>query len=142
MKKLMFLSNYNNKLFNPVFSTIRLNVESKYILHEQYIVSAVIDSVAYEMGVCRIIHISKSTLADMPDNIIYLDFATNKEEFIRHITGMYHSVKLDVKEMQFDILICEWVNAYHSVGFSIPKVHIMSTNVFRPLPVRAETPVK
>jgi len=98
MSDVRFLKNWNNKLNNKYFITIRLFTKKK----NQYYVNQLLnfDDIRVLLGkndelycLAKLIEIEKIFLKNIPEWLCYIDSGLNKKEFIKLLTNICQNKK-------------------------------------------------
>lgn len=100
MDKISFSFNWNNKLENKAFTTIRLLQQEKYRTEETYLITLKLK----ELFQAKIIEIKPFWLKDLNEFIAHLDTGYNKKECIEIIKKMYPNVNFLQKQLSLILL--------------------------------------
>lgn len=105
-KSIEFSTNWNNKLNNNFFTTIRLNNAGKYqvgdcfkiISKQKYLYDALIVGIRY------------SKIEDLPEFTCYTDTGYSKSETIKLLKNMYSKKNIDWDKQVLAIILLESLN--------------------------------
>jgi hypothetical protein len=100
MAQIKFSYNWNNKLNNISFTTIRLKQPDKYVLGQVYEIFLNKD---FKMN-ARIIGIINFFLKDLNEYMAQIDTGYSKEEATKIITKMYPNVDFESQQFSFILL--------------------------------------
>jgi len=105
METISFTYNWNNKLTNKAFTTIRLHNPNKYTKLLRY----KIECNGKFMGVAKMVEISTFKLESLNDYISYLDTGYNTSETKELLQRMYKNkaVNWDIQKLDFCLLVYE-----------------------------------
>ena len=105
MEKIKFSYNWNNKLTNKAFTTIRLHNRQKYRQGERY----EIELNGKILGVAILQDIRQTILANLNNFITYLDTGYNVAETKSILQRMYKAkpINWDVQKLDFCLLVYE-----------------------------------
>lgn len=105
METIKFSFNWNNKLTNKAFTTIRLHNPNKYRRGERYKV----ECNGQTKGTAILKDIRTFTVANLNDFITYLDTGYNVAETIKLLQTMYKnkSVNWNTQKIDFCLLVYE-----------------------------------
>ncbi len=105
MKDIDFSYNWNNKLENNCYSTIRIHNEKKYVAEKLYNIYLKNEF----LHVAKILKIKTFALHDLSDIMAYLDTGYDKEETIKIINKMY---KEKAYSLYYDFIILKRLKDY------------------------------
>jgi hypothetical protein len=112
-----FAINWNLKLTNIVFSTIRLKNEQKFKLNQNYDIQ-ILDGLHQNiMGECECIYIKHFKLQEITEPLFLLDMALNKKDGIKMINHLYEDKKdqgFDLENAEFSFMLLQWKPQYQS----------------------------
>ena len=105
MEIIRFSYNWNNKLTNKAFTTIRLHNPNKYKRNGLY----KIECNGKATGIAKIKDIRTFPLASLNDFITYLDTGYNVAETVKLLQTMYKnkSVQWETQKLDFCLLVYE-----------------------------------
>lgn len=102
MNQIIFSTNWNNKLDNKVFSTIRLQNTHKYKLQEIY---EIIDKSQNKTFQAVCVYIHHFQLQNLPEGTAWLDTGYSRAETIRIIERMYKHKDVNVHQSMFSLIL-------------------------------------
>lgn len=108
-----FSFNWNNKLANRAFTTLRLHNPGKYIVGQQY----QIELKGQPKGTATLVQKRVIRLQDLNDFVCYLDTGYNRNETIAIIKRMYKGIDIAAK-MDFCLLV------YDETGNESPQLNL------------------
>lgn len=107
MSALTFSYNWNKKLENHAFTTVRLWNPDKYF--QGAVLKVVLNNssgeIAREYGEAAIVSVKKITLDRVNEFIAFLDSGYDVEEFKKIITTMYKGKKIDWKNQDLALVL-------------------------------------
>ena len=111
VEDLLFSKNWNNKLYNQYFTTIRL-LNKKFTLGSDF--SIVINTDKYKKfyGIARIESIKKVRLIDLTTSEILLDAALSKEDFQAKMQSIYGTMKINTNT-EFQLILLHYQTKHH-----------------------------
>lgn len=101
MEKIKFSTNWNNKLTNKAFTTIRLHNPNKYKLGNRY----EIEFRDKTLGFATLQDIRTFNITCLNDFVTYLDTGYNLEETKELLNRMYKGVNWDIQKLDFCLLV-------------------------------------
>lgn len=105
MKDLLFSYNWNNKLDNKAFTTIRLKQEKKYVIGQECkIILEPKGKEAETKGIAKIVDIKHFKLSSLNNFMSYIDTGYSKEECEKIIRRMYGKCDFEKQELSFILL--------------------------------------
>jgi len=99
--KIQFSYNWNNKLDNKAFTTIRLHNPKKYIIGNVYD----IEIKENPKGKATLHEIRTLKISQLNDFICYLDTGYNREQTIKMLQRMYKAINLNTALFDFCLLV-------------------------------------
>ncbi|MBK0383551.1 hypothetical protein I5M32_11340 [Pedobacter sp. SD-b] len=110
-KKLRFAINWNMKLTNNVWPTIRLKDENKYRLNQNYDV-VLEDNLHHNVyGDANCVFIKHYNFNDLPEPLLLLDMALNKPEALKMLKHLYADKieqGLNIETALFSFMLFKW----------------------------------
>ena len=103
METIKFSCNWNNKLNNSAFTTIRLHNQRKYIKNNHYL----IDLKGYTKGIAVLKGICVLKISELNDYITYLDTGYNLTETTKILQNMYKNINLESQLFDLCLLVYE-----------------------------------
>jgi len=107
VKKMKFTRNWNQKLFNTYFTTIRLK-NDKYILGADYSIIINEEDKEHFFGIARIVSIKEIMLNELTNYQTYLDSALSKSDFIKLIQNIYNIADSNLSTIKLQLLIFQY----------------------------------
>ena len=105
MKDLSFSYNWNNKLDNKAFTTIRLKQEKRFVAGEEFkIILEPKGKEAEIKGIAKIMDIKHFKLSGLNNFMSYIDTGYSKEECDKIIRRMYGKCDFEKQELSFILL--------------------------------------
>lgn len=101
MEKIKFSYNWNNKLSNKAFTTLRLHNTYKYQRGGRY----EIELQGEVLGVATIVDIRKIKIACLNDFVAYLDTGYNAVDAVNLLQTMYKAKKIDWELQELDLCL-------------------------------------
>jgi hypothetical protein len=106
METIRFGYNWNNKLTNKAFTTLRLHNPRKYQRGAKYL----IDCKGQTRGVAVLHEIRTFTLASLNEFITYLDTGYNVPETVKLLQTMYKNKGIEWQTQQLDFCLLVYEN--------------------------------
>lgn len=104
MTDLIFTYNWNNKLQNKAFTTIRLRNDKKYEIGKEFSIQLQPKGKPSEtLGIAKIIDVKHFTLEKLNNFIAHIDTGYSKEECEKIILRMYP--KVDFKKTELSLIL-------------------------------------
>lgn len=119
--KLRFAINWNLKLTNIVFSTIRLQNDDKFKLGGLCDVVCEDNLHHNSSGVAEIIYIKHFLLTEITEPLFLLDMALNKADGIKMIKHLYANkieAGLDIENAPFSFMLLQWKPQYLDIYYN------------------------
>jgi len=109
--KITFTYNWNNKLGNNVFTTVRIKNPEKYKLNEVYdiILSKSINKEPTNQGKAKIVLIQDFLIDKVTEGIALIDTGYSRDKFIELIKTMYKNAKIDFTKHPFSLIFLKYV---------------------------------
>ena len=101
MDTIKFSYNWNNKLRNKAFTTIRLHNPNRYRKGEQYEIKLKTEP----LGVAILHDVRCLTLSQLNDFICYLDTGYNLPETMQIFKRMYTGINWETQKIDFCLLV-------------------------------------
>lgn len=104
-----FNYNWNNKLNNTAFTTIRLRNDKKYVINNKFYIDLHTGKNKVSKGIATIIDIKHFTINKLNNYIAFLDTGYNSTEATRIIQTMYKNkippINWDTQELSLILLV-------------------------------------
>lgn len=101
METIKFSYNWNNKLTNKAFTTLRLHNKGKYKQGENY----EIELQGKALGVATVVDIRVIKVSQLNDFVTYLDTGYNKEKTKELLKTMYKARDIDWETQELDFVL-------------------------------------
>lgn len=105
MKTINFSYNWNKKLHNEAFTTIRLHNPTKYQVDEEYLVK--LDK-SFMARTVKVIEIRTFKLDKLNEFIARLDTGYSHVECEKLIRTMYKNIVVDWPNQKLDLILCSY----------------------------------
>lgn len=104
-----FIYNWNNKLDNTAFTTIRLRNDNKYKVGYEYYIDLKQGNHNVNKGLCKCIDIKYFTISQINNYIAYLDTGLNIKECKEYIQRFYKNysppINWDTQQLSLILLV-------------------------------------
>lgn len=109
--KITFTYNWNNKLCNNVFTTVRIKNPAKYKLNEVYdiILSKSINIEPTNHGKAQIVLIQDLLIDKVTEGITLIDTGYSHDKFIELVKTIYKNAKLAFTTHPFSLIFLKYV---------------------------------
>jgi len=103
-----FEANFNGKLFNNIFGTVRLRKPRKYKVGEVYKIKLVDDMNGGYYGLAKILSISEFKLPELTNELAIIDSGFSRFIFIDYLQEVYNLLDSELEDTYFQYLIIEY----------------------------------
>ena len=105
MKSIIFTYNWNRKLENKAFTTVRLRNDSRFILYETFEIYLVEKEIKTFKGIARIEDKRNFKLSQVNSFISFLDTGYPADQFCTLVKTMYKATVKDWEKQQLSLLL-------------------------------------
>ena len=107
LQEIFFKENFNNKLHNKCFSSIRLADPNKYKLNADFAIQTKQEKTTSFFGIARIVSIKEITIDQITDEMALLDTGLSRKDLVKLILKAYSGQIKDLSTTFFQYIIFE-----------------------------------